>query len=190
MPGFVRTKADEAKWSKAKSAVSKQRGKSQESFTDRDWALTNHIFHEMKKTAMLGHSLSAPSERVGGDTLMKEYDLKHVVSEIRGSMQGNGNDKEDNAEHGISEKLGNHPEWTLKEIPISSLKIDSKFANTPPREPLDKPIVMYQGKIVDGRHRVAALQREGKTHIRAYVPTSKVKKSTDLLSDFARGKRD
>ena len=49
MPGFVRTKRDEAKWQKAKSSASKSKGKDEESFTDQDWALVNHIYHKMKK---------------------------------------------------------------------------------------------------------------------------------------------
>jgi|GEM_PF-4972970 len=49
MPAFIRNKSDEARWSKAKAAASKSKKKEESSFTDQDWALTNHIYHQMTK---------------------------------------------------------------------------------------------------------------------------------------------
>lgn len=49
MPGFVRSKKDEARWKRAKKATSKSRSKDESSFSDRDWALTTHIYNKMKK---------------------------------------------------------------------------------------------------------------------------------------------
>lgn len=57
MPGFVRTPKDEAKWSKAKAAASKSKGKSEEGFSDQDWALVNHIYHQIDKCEDLGKSI-------------------------------------------------------------------------------------------------------------------------------------
>jgi hypothetical protein len=42
MPGFVRTKADEAKWKRAKDAAAKQTERGSEGF----WKLSNYIFHK------------------------------------------------------------------------------------------------------------------------------------------------
>lgn len=53
MPAFIKTPKDEAKWSKMKEQVSKERGKPESKFTDKDWALTNYLWHkseEMEKS--------------------------------------------------------------------------------------------------------------------------------------------
>lgn len=50
MPGFVRTKKDEAKWKKAKKSAAASKQKEEETFSDRDWALVNHIYHQMNKS--------------------------------------------------------------------------------------------------------------------------------------------
>lgn len=60
MPGFVRTKKDEAKWSKAKAAASKSKSKSEESFTDQDWALVNHIYQKMEKNVEFAKNIDDP----------------------------------------------------------------------------------------------------------------------------------
>lgn len=46
MPGFVKTKHDEKKWSEAKQASGKQTDKDSKSY----WKLANFIFHKMKKS--------------------------------------------------------------------------------------------------------------------------------------------
>lgn len=51
MPGFVRSKKDEKKWSKAKRTVSSSRSKDENSFSDRDWSLVNHIYQGMNKSS-------------------------------------------------------------------------------------------------------------------------------------------
>lgn len=43
MPAFVKTQADEKKWSRAKGAATDQDLKG-----DRKWRLANYIFHKMK----------------------------------------------------------------------------------------------------------------------------------------------
>jgi hypothetical protein len=53
MPGFVKTPKDENKWTRAKEAAVKSKKKDEESFTDQDWALTNHIYHQMDKSKPL-----------------------------------------------------------------------------------------------------------------------------------------
>jgi|ERR1700722_5252904 len=42
MPGFVKTKADEEKWKRAKDAAAKQTDRGSEGF----WKLSNYIFHK------------------------------------------------------------------------------------------------------------------------------------------------
>ena len=46
MPGFIKTPKDEAKWKKMKEAVSRSKSKPESEFTDRDWALTNYLWHK------------------------------------------------------------------------------------------------------------------------------------------------
>lgn len=46
MPAFVRTKSDEARWSRAKEAAGKETNKDSESY----WKLSNYIYHKMGKT--------------------------------------------------------------------------------------------------------------------------------------------
>lgn len=46
MPAFIKTPADEKKWNAIKHSVAKQRGKSIEDFTDRDWATVNAAWHK------------------------------------------------------------------------------------------------------------------------------------------------
>lgn len=50
MPNFVKTPKDEARWKKAKDAVSASKGKSESDFQDSDWALANYIYHKMGKS--------------------------------------------------------------------------------------------------------------------------------------------
>lgn len=49
MPGG-RTPAQEAIWTRAKKAVEKSKGKSESSFTDRDWGLVQKIYKDMGGT--------------------------------------------------------------------------------------------------------------------------------------------
>jgi hypothetical protein len=46
MPAFVRTKADEERWGRAKRAAGKQTSHGSEGF----WKLTNYIYHKMGKS--------------------------------------------------------------------------------------------------------------------------------------------
>jgi len=46
MPGFIKTPKDERKWNAIKHSVAKQRGKSVEDFSDRDWATVNAAWHK------------------------------------------------------------------------------------------------------------------------------------------------
>jgi hypothetical protein len=46
MPDFIKTPYDEKKWNAIKHSVAKQRGKSIDDFTDRDWATVNAAWHK------------------------------------------------------------------------------------------------------------------------------------------------
>lgn len=61
MPGFVKTSADEKKWNDIKYSVAKQRGKSVEEFTDRDWATVNAAWHKSEFEAIKKSITSVPS---------------------------------------------------------------------------------------------------------------------------------
>lgn len=70
MPGFIKTPADEKKWKAIKHSVAKQRGKSTEDFTDRDWATVNAAWHksegDLKKFEEILKSItSVPSATAG-----------------------------------------------------------------------------------------------------------------------------
>lgn len=60
MPGFIKTPKDEEKWNAIKHSVAKQRGKSVDSFTDRDWATVNAAWHKSEYDAIT-KSLKMPS---------------------------------------------------------------------------------------------------------------------------------
>ena len=51
MPSFIKNKKDEKKWQRAKRIVedqhSKAGGRTEPDFTDRDWALANHIYQNL-----------------------------------------------------------------------------------------------------------------------------------------------
>lgn len=53
MPAWVNTPAEERQWQRAKQIVRQQRSKKEAEFTDRDWALTNHIFHKMSASVVV-----------------------------------------------------------------------------------------------------------------------------------------
>lgn len=74
MPAFIHTEADEKKWNAIKHSVAKQRGKSIEDFTDRDWATVNAAWHKSEgnsdKVEEIKKSLTIPSTRVPSATKM------------------------------------------------------------------------------------------------------------------------
>lgn len=61
MPGFIKTPKDEAEWVKAKIATAKSKKKDESSFTDQDWALANHIYHEMGKSIEFAKHIEDPA---------------------------------------------------------------------------------------------------------------------------------
>lgn len=61
MPGFIKTPADEHKWNAIKHSVAKQRGKSTEDFTDRDWATVNAAWHKSEIEEIKKSITSVPS---------------------------------------------------------------------------------------------------------------------------------
>lgn len=61
MPGFIKTPADEKKWNAIKHSVAKQRGKSTEDFTDRDWATVNAAWHKSEIDDIKKSLTSIPS---------------------------------------------------------------------------------------------------------------------------------
>jgi hypothetical protein len=52
MPAWVDTPTEEKAWQKAKSIVEKQRNKSEDDFTDRDWGLVTHIAQNILKSSV------------------------------------------------------------------------------------------------------------------------------------------
>ena len=52
MPAWINTPAEERQWQRAKQIVRQQRSKKEAEFTDRDWALANHIFHKMSASVV------------------------------------------------------------------------------------------------------------------------------------------
>lgn len=77
MPGFVQTKRDEERWSRAKRAVSRSKNKDEKSFTNRDWGLVNYLYHKMGKTSedesqsieIKEKLIKSPSMEVPGDAV-------------------------------------------------------------------------------------------------------------------------
>ena len=53
MPAWINTPAEERQWQRAKQIVRQQRSKKEAEFTDRDWALANHIFHKMSASVVV-----------------------------------------------------------------------------------------------------------------------------------------
>lgn len=64
MPGFIKTPADEEKWNAIKHSVAKQRGKSVEEFTDRDWATVNAAWHKSEYEEIKKSITSVPGTGV------------------------------------------------------------------------------------------------------------------------------
>ena len=65
MPGFIKTPADEKKWQAIKHSVAKQRGKSVENFTDRDWATVNAAWHKSEYESIKKSLTTVPSATAG-----------------------------------------------------------------------------------------------------------------------------
>jgi hypothetical protein len=62
MPGFVRTKADEAKWKTAKDAAAKETERGSEGF----WKLSNYIFHKNEGNHEVAEFFKAELMKFGG----------------------------------------------------------------------------------------------------------------------------
>lgn len=83
MPGFVKTPKQEKRWSAAKTAAAKSKGKSVNDLHDDDYALANYIYHKMGKTeedvqkaeefkkSILKMSTSVPNPAKVGSTSVK-----------------------------------------------------------------------------------------------------------------------
>jgi hypothetical protein len=99
MPGFVRTQKDEARWSKAKSHVSSSKQKGEEDFSDQDWALVNHIYRSMKKSALaliageLIKKCRDAQSRQEFDSYMQE------LVKVRGRFNNNNDDEDEPASY-------------------------------------------------------------------------------------------
>jgi hypothetical protein len=78
MPNFVRTDKDEAEWSKAKSAAAESKGKSEGEFTDQDWTLANHIYHQIKKAVDIAVDLDDSESLAKTVTMLKEVNEKLI----------------------------------------------------------------------------------------------------------------
>lgn len=62
MPGFVKTKADEAKWKRAKEAAAKQTERGSEGF----WKLSNYIFHKSEGNHEVADFFKSELMKFGG----------------------------------------------------------------------------------------------------------------------------
>jgi hypothetical protein len=62
MPGFVKTKADEAKWKEAKNAAAKQTERGSEGF----WKLSNYIFHKSEGNHAVADFFKSELMKFGG----------------------------------------------------------------------------------------------------------------------------
>lgn len=107
MPGFVRSKTDEKKWSKAKEAVSSSKNKEESSFTDQDWALANHIFHKMEKAELLQILHDKLSKRDDDDEESDDYGYEESGEDDPSDyFQDYGSDGDDEGED--LESMGIH----------------------------------------------------------------------------------
>jgi len=93
MPGFVKTPKDEARWSKAKNAAKRSKGKDEASFQDQDWALVNHIYHQMGKAEELGKAVKDILQTSSDPASIEE--LKSFLEKARRRMSDEVNDADD-----------------------------------------------------------------------------------------------
>jgi hypothetical protein len=80
MPGFVRTPKDEARWSKAKDAAKRSKSKDEKSFQDQDWALVNHIYHNMQK-----EEIAQKFDKIM--SMAKNIDSKEMLDSVIASLK-------------------------------------------------------------------------------------------------------
>jgi len=91
MPAFIRTKDDEARWSKAKDAANKQHSESE---GDRYWGLVNHIYQNIKKAELvksLHEAISSNPDVFGNNVEL----LDKVLNTL---MKARGDEDEENGE--------------------------------------------------------------------------------------------
>ena len=72
MPGFIRTKGDEEKWSKAKVAANKSHSESE---GDSYWAIVNSIYQKMNKVDLM-QNLVEKLNKAGGDEDEEGYNVQ------------------------------------------------------------------------------------------------------------------
>lgn len=70
--------------------------------------------------------------------------------------------------------------WELKDVPVSSLKVEDDYSPEVARHYADQPaesappsVVSSDGVVLDGNHRVIAARLRGDDTVQAYVPVSK-----------------
>lgn len=102
MPEFIKTPAGEKKWLAIKHSVAKQRGKSVENFTDRDWATVNAAWHKSEYEEIKKSLTSIPS--VGIPSAMKMPKAKSMPKmgdkpSLFLKSEGLGNIKKPSVEH-------------------------------------------------------------------------------------------
>lgn len=90
----------------------------------------------------------------------------------------------------LEDTLGHKGHWEKKNVPLHSVKRQSGMENhkdMPPSGTHGPIIVHPKGHIIDGNHRHAQAQREGKTHIEAWIPVKKselFKSEEDSIKTF------
>lgn len=105
MPNFVRTPKDEVRWSNAKDAVKRSRNKDEGAFTDQDWALANHIYHQMEKAESLGKAIKDMKKTVSDDDFIEDFE--QFLRKARKRMSDEGVDPyDDDQDNEFSEDAG------------------------------------------------------------------------------------
>jgi hypothetical protein len=143
MPGFVRSKKDESVWVKAKKATAKSKNKSEESFSDTDWALTNHIYHKMKKSNSLrGEVFSALSMLKSAEKFSIE-EIKEALIKIRRNINEDDESEydpysdEEQDEYGEESEYDPYSEEDQDSDPYSDEDEDNEFENLREFDPDD-----------------------------------------------------
>jgi len=95
MPGFIRSKKDESVWAKAKKATAKSKGKDEESFSDTDWALTNHIYHKMKKSSSLNEEILSAVSMIKSANRFSVEEIKEALIKIRQKINDDDEDEDE-----------------------------------------------------------------------------------------------
>ena len=187
MPNFIKTPKDEAKWSKAKAAAAKSKKKDEGSFTDQDWALTNHIYQEMGKSIEFAKNVDHPSYiqamihilEKARQKMSDEYDPNDISdddNDLAGLNEFNPDDEESTGEDWLKE---NDPESKGSDYDEYDESEDEDAHQKAIEEDLgdegEDPAMDEAGKKVSGMQVPAAASKAGEQAQTS--PQSEVKRS-------------